>query len=73
MIEHKDELKNRVEARQRALQARYLELKADTQERTREERDRVKHKLDELKETVKDGWDNLSEKVAEKLNDWLKT
>ncbi len=73
MIEQKDELKNRVEARQRALQARYLELKADTQERAREERDRVKRKLDELQETVKDGWGNLSEAVSAKLNDWLKT
>jgi hypothetical protein len=73
MIEHKDELKNRVEAKQRELQARYLELKADTQERTRDERDRVKRKLDELQDAVKDGWDNLSERVAAKLNDWLKT
>lgn len=73
MIEQKEELKNRVDARKRVLEARYLELKADTQERAREERDRVKRKLDDLQETVKDGWDNLSEKVAAKLNDWLKT
>jgi hypothetical protein len=73
MIEQKEELKNRVDARKRVLEARYLELKADTQERAREERDRVKRKLDDLQEAVKDGWDNLSDKVAAKLNDWLKT
>lgn len=73
MIERKDELKNRVQAKQRELEARYLELKADAQERTREERARVKRKLDELQETVKDGWDSLSDRVAAKLNDWLKT
>lgn len=73
MIERKDELKNRVQAKQRELEARYLELKADAQERTREERARVKRKLDELQESVKDGWDNLSDRVAAKLNDWLKT
>lgn len=73
MIEHKDELRNRVEAKQRELQARYLELKADTQERAREERDRVKRKLDELQEAVKGGWDTLSDRVAAKLNDWLET
>lgn len=73
MIDRKDELKNRVEAKQRELQSRYLELKADAQEKTRVERDRVKRKLDELQETVKDGWDSVSDKVAAKLNDWLKT
>ena len=73
MIDRKDELKTRVEAKQRELQARYLELKADAQERTREERDRVKRKLDELQEAVKDGWHNVSDRVATKLNDWLKT
>jgi hypothetical protein len=73
MIEHKDELRNRVEAKKHELEARYLELKADTQERARDERDRVKRKLDELHEAVRDGWDNLSDRVAAKLSDWLKT
>lgn len=73
MINERDELKTRVAAKQRELEARYLELKADAQEQTRDERDRVKRKLDELQETVKEGWDNLSDRVAAKLNDWLKT
>jgi DNA anti-recombination protein RmuC len=73
VIERRDELKNRVEAKQRELQARYLELKADTQERAREERDRVKRKLEELQEAIVEGWDNLTDRVAAKLNDWLKT
>ena len=66
-----EELKDRIKARQRELEGRYHELKADSRAEARQERDKVKRKLDELQETVKDGWDNLSDKVSAKLNDWL--
>jgi hypothetical protein len=71
MLERKEELKDRIKAKQRELEARFQELKADTRAEARTERDKVKSKLDELQETVKDGWDNMTERVSAKLNDWL--
>lgn len=71
MLERYEELKDRVKAKQRELESRFHELKADGRAEAREERDTVKRKLDELQETVKDGWEKLSDKVSAKLNDWL--
>ena len=67
-----EELKNRVPAKQKELEARLSELKADAQGKTADEIDRIKTRLSEVRETVKDGWDNLSEQSAKKLNEWLK-
>lgn len=72
MLENKEELKDRVKAKQRELESRYHELKADTRAEARKESGVLKRKLDELQENVKDGWDDLSEKVSAKLNEWLK-
>jgi hypothetical protein len=71
MISNTEELKNRIKAKQHELQARYEELKADSRSEARGEREKVKSRLDELQETIKDGWDNLSDKVSAKLNNWL--
>ena len=71
MISEQEELKDRIKAKQRELEARFSELKADSRSEARDERDRVRSRLDELQETIKDGWDNLSDRVAAKLNDWL--
>jgi hypothetical protein len=35
-------------------------------------RQKLQSKLDALADSVKDGWDNVTEAVAGKLNDWLK-
>lgn len=72
MMDPKTELKDRVMQRKKELEARYHELKADANAGAREESGKLKRKLDELQETVKDGWDDLSDKVSTKLNDWLK-
>jgi hypothetical protein len=72
MIDNKDELKDRVKAKKAELESRYHELKADGRAEAREESGKLKRKLDELQETVRDGWDDLSDKVSAKLNEWLK-
>ena len=72
MMDKKTELKDRVMQRKKELEARYHELKADSNAEAREEAGKIKRKLDELQEDVKDGWDKLSDRVTSKLNDWLK-
>jgi len=67
-----DELKKRVEAKKLSLQARIKELQADTQATSREQAQKLQSKLDSLGDNVKDGWDNMTEAVAGKLNEWLK-
>ena len=67
-----DELKNRVEAKKLSLQAKIKELQADTQATSREQAQKLQSKLDSLGDNVKDGWDNMTEAVAGKLNEWLK-
>jgi predicted trehalose synthase len=67
-----DELKDRVEAKKLRLQAKISELKADTRSTSREEAQKLQSKLDALTDGVKGGWDNITDAVAGKLNDWLK-
>jgi hypothetical protein len=71
MIGKDDELKDRVQARKHAMQAKYDELKADGRSEARSTRDKLKKSLDELEDSVKDGWDNMSDAVRTKLNSWL--
>jgi hypothetical protein len=66
-----EELKNRVEAKQKQLQARLSELKADAQSKTADEIEQIKAKLKTLQETVRDGWDSMTDATTRKLNDWL--
>lgn len=67
----KDELADRVRARKHELLAKYNELKADTRRESREKSDRIKAKLDELEETIKGGWENMTDAVRARLNSWL--
>jgi len=71
MISKQEELKDRIKAKQRELEARFNELKADSRSEARTEREKVKSRLDELQEAIKDGWDNMSDRVSAKLNEWL--
>lgn len=68
----KNELKDRVEAKKHDLLAKLNTLKADAREESREQAEGMKKRLEELEETLKDGWENVSEKVSGKLNEWLK-
>jgi predicted trehalose synthase len=72
MMSQKDELKDRVEAKKKRLEAQISELKADARSTSREESARLQSKLDALGDSLKEGWDDLSETVAAKLNGWLK-
>ena len=67
-----NELKDRVEAKRLRLQARIKELKADTRATAREESSKLEAQLDALADSIKGGWDSVTEAVAGKLNDWLK-
>jgi hypothetical protein len=71
MLNKSDELKDRIEARKHELMAKYNEMKADSRADAASKRDRIKARLDELEDALKDGWDNVSESVASKLNSWL--
>jgi hypothetical protein len=66
-----DELKNRIEARKHELLAKLNELKADARAEAAERRDALKHRLDEVEAYLKDGWENVSSTVEQKLNSWL--
>lgn len=65
------ELKNRIDARRHSMQARLLELEADTRHEASELRAKIKGGLEDLETTLKDGWDKVSDSVREKLNAWL--
>ncbi len=67
-----DELRDRVEAKKLRLQAKIKELQADARSAARDEARDLQSKLDALADSVKDGWDDMTEAVAGKLNAWLK-
>ena len=71
MLTQKERLKDRVEVTQKKLQARLAELKADTRDDMIKEREELKKKLSELQTAISDGWNNMSESAAKKINDWL--
>jgi len=72
MITRKDELKSRIEARKAALEARLKTAKADAQAASRREQERIEKQLESIRTTLHDGWDNLTEAAARKLNELLK-
>ena len=66
-----DELKDRVTAKQKRLEARLAELRADVRSASREEGDRLEAELASVRDSIKDGWEKVTEEVAGKLNKWL--
>jgi hypothetical protein len=62
-----NELKDRVEAKKHELMSRLSELKADSRAEAREQSSKIKLRLDELEDYIKEGWD----KANVKLNEWL--
>lgn len=67
-----EELKHRIEAKKKELQAKMETAKADKHGQAAEQESNIKTKLNELEMHVKNGWENLTEATAAKLNDWLK-
>ena len=72
MITRKDELKSRVEARMARLESQIKEAKADAQAASRTHKESLEKQLSEIRSAVSDGWENLSEQAAGKLNKLLK-
>lgn len=72
MTSEKEELKHRVEAKRKRLEAKLEEVQADAQSEYREQEARIKDRLFELQEILSKGWDDVTEEVSGRLNDWLK-
>lgn len=66
------ELKSRIEAKKKQLEAELAKAKADAHGSANDATEEIARKLEELESHLHDGWDNLSETVSKKLNDWLK-
>ena len=75
-----DELKTRIEAKRHELQARLNELKANAQQvasdakaDAKEELSNLETKLKDLSELLREGWDNVTDRIGDQLRSWLKT
>lgn len=71
MSNNTQELKARISSRKHELQSKLSELVADTRHEAKDMAKSVKTRLSELEETLKDGWDNLTDATVERLNNWL--
>lgn len=67
-----DELRYRVRAKRKRLEAELEELKADATAKGREMQASLRTKLSALEEHMRGGWDNITEATATKINEWLK-
>jgi hypothetical protein len=67
----KGELRDRVDAKRKRLEARLLEARAEGRKRARESVEGLQKKLDELGNLLSGGFESLSEDVSAKLNGWL--
>lgn len=65
------ELKLRIEAKKKDIEAQIAKFKADSVGEANEKLELLQQKLNNLEGDLKHGWDNLSESVAGKLNRWL--
>jgi len=65
------ELKLRAEARMKELEAQLAERKADAAAGAAESKDRAEKELQALKQAAQEGWDNLKEETAARVNDIL--
>ena len=71
MLNKRDELRDRIEARRHELLSKFHELKADGRAEAAEARTKIKAKLDEIAEDVEAGWDKMTDEIRAKLNQWL--
>lgn len=68
MTNESQELKDRVEAKQKRLEAEMLELKANASEAGRERIETIERQLAEMRGAIRDGYDNLKKDTIAKLN-----
>ncbi len=71
MMNTTDQLRDRIEIRQRELQLKLAALKSDTRDEAIAARDKIETKLDELRDALADGWDHMQDSVRQKLVHWL--
>jgi hypothetical protein len=71
MLTQSDQLKDRINARKHELLAKVAAMKADAREDAAASRDAMQAKLADLEESLKDGWENMTDAVKTKLNKWL--
>lgn len=71
MTTESEEIKARVEAKQKRLEAEMLELKANASESTRERIDAIEGQLSDMRAAIRDGYDNLKKDTIAKLNSLL--
>jgi hypothetical protein len=67
----KTELKLRVKAKQKLIEAKIAELKASSASGANEAIQKLQGQLGDLQGQVKQGWEDLTEGAAAKLNNWL--
>lgn len=70
-MNHTSELKDRILARKKVMEAKLLELRANQKGAATDKITNLESELSRLKDMVKDGFENLTEDVAAKLNEWL--
>lgn len=70
-ITERSKLKSEILARRKELEATLARAKADAMEVADEKVDKARKRLDELKTLTKDGFEQMSESTARKLNEWL--
>jgi len=63
-----NELKDRIEAKKHELLSCLAELKADSRAEAREQSSKIKLRLDEVEDYIKEGWDKANVKLSEWLN-----
>ncbi len=68
-----EELKHRVLARKKELEARLEKLQADTAQAKNENVEKLRRKLRELQNTLSEDWGNMKDATIERLNQWLRT
>ena len=66
------ELRHRVQAKRKRLEARLEEARADAREASRRTADTIRAKLGEIDDHLRDGWDDLTDATLGKINAWLK-
>jgi hypothetical protein len=71
-VSQREELKSRVLEKKMMLEAKLEEAKADAKQVARVGAEQIEARLRDLERTVKDGWENVTEEVAARLNEWLK-
>jgi len=72
MADRKAELKQRVEAKKKELEAKLAQVKADVHGAKNDEAERLEKKLKDVTDVLKSDWDKLTETGAARINEWLK-